>query len=154
MILLDSDVLLLDLRYRNDPKSAVNRQALQQLRAANLALGITSQALLEVVEILSFNIPAGDIPLLPGLLCSQYRLSVRPDFHLHPEYAGCKVPELVTQMGRQMALGDAVLAVQVARHAPSATCLLTWNARHFARKMTIPALTPEDWLNQQSGTTP
>jgi hypothetical protein len=75
---------------------------------------------------------------------------VRPDFHVHPDYAGCTVPDLITQMTSQMALGDAVQAVQIARYASDAECLLTWNARHFQGKTAVPVLTPEDWLRQQS----
>ena len=39
-------------------------------------------------------------------------------------------------------------------HAAGADYLLTWNARHFVSKLIIPALTPEEWLNQQPGATP
>jgi len=37
-----------------------------------------------------------------------------------------------------MSLADAVQAVQIARFAGHADCLLTWNARHFQGKLTIP----------------
>jgi hypothetical protein len=49
-----------------------------------------------------------------------------------------------------MALGDAVQAVQIARNASHADCLLTWNARHFVGKTAVPVLTPEDWLDQRA----
>ena len=52
MILLDADVLLIDIRYQNDPKYAVNRRALDRLAADGAALGVTSQTLLEVIGIL------------------------------------------------------------------------------------------------------
>ena len=46
-----------------------------------------------------------------------------------------------------------VQAVQIAKYAGSAQCLLSWNARHFQGKLVIPVLTPQEWLNQQTGTT-
>ncbi len=40
MILLDSDVLLIAHRYQHDPKFAENAQALQQIQADFIHLGI------------------------------------------------------------------------------------------------------------------
>jgi hypothetical protein len=154
VILIDSDVLLIELRYRNDARFAVNRQALQQAQADPVPLGITSQVLLEVVGNLSFGTSPQQIPLLPRYVCASYGLQVVPDVQQHPDYAGCTVGELLAQMGAQMALGDAVQALQIARHAPAAQCLLTWNARHFAGKLVIAVFSPEDWLNQRLSGTP
>ncbi|HEV3146899.1 MAG TPA: hypothetical protein VGZ47_23630 [Gemmataceae bacterium] len=154
MILLDADVLLIDVRYPNDQRFAVNRQALDEIRARGLAAGITAQALLEVVGILSFNVSTGNVPKLPQQLCLQYALNVFPDHQAHPGYAGCTVQDLISQMSKQMALGDAVLAVQVAMHVPWADCLLTWNAAHFAGKLVVPVQTPQEWLNQLAASTP
>jgi hypothetical protein len=150
MILLDSDVLLIDLRYPNDAKFAVNRQTLDRIRDRQLACGITIQTLLETVGILSFNLSSARLPRLPNLLRVQYRLSVVPDPQQHPGYAGCTIDELVQQMSQRMALGDAVQAVQVRRHAPTADCLLSWNSKHFVGKLPIPTYTPEEWLQRQA----
>jgi hypothetical protein len=154
MILLDSDVLLVAHRYQNDPKFGVNSQAIQQIQADSIQLAVTSQALLEVVGILSYNVPVGSVPRLPNLLIGLYGLLVFPDIHLYPEYAGCNVPELISQMSSQMSLPDAVQAVQIVRYAPNAACLLTWNAKHFTGKLAIPVLTPQEWLNQRLAGTP
>jgi hypothetical protein len=120
MILLDSDVLLIAHRYQHDAKFPENDQALQQIRADAIQLGITSQALLEVVGILSYNVRASAIPRLPRFLIGQYGLLVFPDLNHNPDYASCTVPELLTQMTKQMSLGDAVQAVQIARWAAGA----------------------------------
>ncbi|HLW67942.1 MAG TPA: hypothetical protein VKS79_21675 [Gemmataceae bacterium] len=154
MILLDADVLLIDVRYTSDQRFATNRKALEEIHNRQLAVGITAHALLEVVGILSFNVSAGNIPKLPQQLCLQYGLSVCPDLQAHPAYAGCTVQDLVTQMSKQMALGDAVLAVQVGQHGPWANCLLTWNAAHFVGKLVVPVLTPQEWLNQLAASSP
>ena len=152
MILLDADVLLLDLRYKNDVRYPVNQAALQRLRDSATPAGMTSQALLEVVGVLSFNIRQADVAALPNLLCVQYRLNLLPHPDLHPDYAGCGFAEIVVQLTHQMSLGDAVQAVQVQRFASPADCLLSWNAKHFAGKLVIPVLTPADWLTQQDAT--
>lgn len=153
MILLDADILLIDVRYPNDARFAVNRQFLDQLRAGAVAAGITSQALLEVVGILSFNLSAARIVHLPRQLLVQFGLTVFPDWQQRPEYAGCTVPDLIAQMSRRMSLGDAVQAVQIARYAASAQALVTWNAVHFTGKVVIPVLTPEAWLSRPASPT-
>ena len=145
MMLLDADVLLLDLSYPTDAKFPTNRTALERISAEGLTAGVTSQALLETIGILSFNLSPQRLPRLAAQLCLQYRLCVVPDLNTHPTYADCTTQQLIAQMSRRMALGD---AVQIASHAPGADCLMTWNARHFVGKLVIPALTPEEWLNQ------
>ena len=153
MILLDSDVLLIDIRFPRDVHFAVNQQVLERLRTGTHEVGITAQVLLEVVGILSFNISNSKIPVLVRQLVQQYRLIVAPDLSSHPDYAGCHVQELIDQMSHKMGLGDAVQAVQIARFASASECLLTWNARHFVGKLVVPVLTPKQWLDEQSSPT-
>jgi hypothetical protein len=154
VILLDSDVLLIDLRYQADPRAILNRQALERLRQDGHDVRVTTRVLLEVVGVLSFQTPAADVPLLPDQLRAQYGFTVIPDPAVYPDSAGWPVADLITQMTQKMALGDAVLALQVQRLAPTATALLTWNAKHFRGKVAVPVLTPEEWLNQQPPTGP
>jgi hypothetical protein len=151
MILLDADVQLLDIRYPADVKFAMNRKALERIHTEQLPTGITSQALLETVGILSFNLSPQTVPRLAHQLCLQYRLSVIPDLEKHPAYAGCTVQDLVEQMTSRMALGDAVQAVQIAQYGAALECLLTWNVKHFTGKLAVPAYTPEYWLSLRTG---
>jgi hypothetical protein len=154
MILLDSDVLLIELRYKNDPKFALNQQALDQIAKDGIRPAVVSHTLLEVVGNLSFGVSKALIPGLPQLVIQRCNLRVFPDPLQQPHYADCTFDEIINQISHQMALADAVQAVQIARHAPTATCLLTWNARHFVGKLVIPVLTPEEWLIQRLGRTP
>lgn len=150
MILLDTDVLLLDLRYPNDRNYMLNRRALERIRSQNVRAGITAQTLLETIGILSFNLSAEQLARLPHHLRLQYHLDVFPDPNTYPDYACTTVDELLDQMGRRMALGDAVQAVQIRRFAPpDAELFLSWNAKHFVGKLDVPAYTPEQWLNLQ-----
>lgn len=152
MILLDADVLLIDLRYPNDARFGTNRQVLARLRNQGVATGITAQALLEVVGVLSFNVAASRIGPLPDLIQVQYGLAVIPDPQSHPDFAGCTFREIVSKMSGRMALGDAVQAVQIERHGPAADCLLSWNAKHFTGKLAVPVQTPADWLGRLTAT--
>jgi hypothetical protein len=146
VILLDSDVLLLEMRYPKDPRFSINRQAIQQIQSDSLPLGVTLHTLLEVLGVLSFNMSVPQFSALPQYILGFYRLTVFPNFPPSFDYAGCSSDELIAQMSAKMALGDAVQAVQIARYASHADRLLTWNAKHFQGKIVIPVETPEDWL--------
>ena len=50
------------------------------------------------------------------------------------------------QIAKKMSLGDAIQVAQIVKYAPGASCLVTWNAKHFLGKLAIPVLTPAEWL--------
>src|SRR5262245_46146739 len=117
MIVLDADVLLIDIRYPQDNRFARNRQFLERLAKESSIAAITSSTLLEIVGVLSFNVSPANVAALVQLLPQQYGLEVLPDLQQHPEYAGCTHAELTQQLATQMSLGDAVLALQLAKFA-------------------------------------
>jgi hypothetical protein len=137
------------LSLPSGPKYTRNREVLNRLQQDGHEIGITIQALLEVVGVLSYITPVADIAGLPELIALQYGLKVIPNPAVIPNYAAVTVTEVVAQMATQMSLGDAVQAVQIRMFAPHANALLTWNAKHFRGKVAIPVLTPEEWLQQQ-----
>ena len=102
-----------------------------------------------MVGILSYMTSASTISGLPDVITRKYGLKVIPDPLIVPNYAAMTVADIITQMATQMALGDAVQAVQIRLFAPHAEALLTWNAKHFQGKIVVPVLTPEEWLQQQ-----
>ena len=57
--------------------------------------------------------------------------------------------ELLERMEKRMALKDAEIALVVEQRAPSVTAFLSWNAKHFAGKLPVPALTPAEWLRRR-----
>jgi hypothetical protein len=149
VILLDADVILINRKYVTDRRRAANTAALSRLLAEGQPLGMVAHAVMEVVGVLSYGTPTADIPLIPDALRTIYGITILPDPAVEPAYAGCSYPDLISQMSSKMSLGDAVQAVQIARFAPSTSVLITWNAKHFRGKVSIPVLTPEEWLQQQ-----
>jgi hypothetical protein len=148
VIVLDTDILIIDLQFQRDIRFADNRRLLDHARLAALPMAITCQTLLEVVGKYSFHVRQSDISKLAAKVPIQYGVRVLPDPSTNPEYASCTVGEVVAQMTQRMGLGDAVNAVQIAKFAAGATCLLTWNARHYQGKLVVPVQTPEEWLRQ------
>lgn len=138
MIVLDADVLVIDLSHPGDPNHAINRRFLDYVAANKVGRGITTQGLLEVVGKRSFQTPVALIPNLPAMLLARYGLTPVPDPAAVPDYAGCTFAEVLAQIATQMSLGDAVMAVRIARYASTADALVTWNARHFRARWSSP----------------
>jgi hypothetical protein len=151
---LDADVILIDRKYVTDKRRAVNTAALARLLAEGHPLGMVAHAVMEVVGVMSYGTPSAGVPLIPDALRTVYGITILPDPAAEPDYAGCTYDDLIRQMSLKMSLGDAVQAIQIARFAPSATSLITWNARHFRGKLAVPVLTPEEWLQQQPPAAP
>ncbi len=56
--------------------------------------------------------------------------------------------EVLARMERRMAFKDAEIALAVEKHAAGLDAFLSWNAKHFAGKLSVPAMTPGEWLRQ------
>lgn len=147
MIVLDTDVLILDLRFPRDARFANNRRFLEYAKN-RLPLAMTCHGLLEVIGKLSFSVQQADILKLTNQLPHQYGFQVVPHPTLLSDYAACSVGDVLAAIGERMALGDAVNAVQIVKFMPTANCLLTWNAKHYQGKLAIPVLTPDEWWQQ------
>ena len=150
MILLDADILLLDIRYPRDARFSTNERLLKTLQERGLERGMTLYALLEVIGVLSFNLPIDQIQKLYALLPGRYSLQVMPLLAINQDTPTFPLSALLSQIEQKMALGDVFQALYIQRFAPQATCLLSWNARHFLQKLAVAVLTPEEWLAQNT----
>ncbi|HEY2412007.1 MAG TPA: hypothetical protein VGI40_07180 [Pirellulaceae bacterium] len=151
MIVLDTDILVLDLRFPRDSRHSSNRRFLNYVKH-RIPLALTSHTLLEVIGKLSFGVKPANISKLHLQLPHQYGFQVLP--HLTPKaaYAGCTIGEILSAIERRMALGDAINAAQIEKFVPAADCLITWNAKHYQRKLQIPVITPDEWWQQNQPT--
>jgi hypothetical protein len=148
VIVLDSDPIVIDLRYPRDSRYLLNGQALAAMQLGSTPLGITGHTLLEIVGLLSFNSSAAWTADLPAKIPFWFGVEVLPMPAQFTRYAECEISDLVNTMVQKTSLGDAVAIEQIRKFIPHATCLVTWNARHFVGKLPIPVLTPEEWLQQ------
>jgi glycine cleavage system aminomethyltransferase T len=58
------------------------------------------------------------------------------------------VRDVLARMEKQMALKDAEIALVAEQQQANLSTFLSWNARHFAGKVSVPALTPREWLRR------
>lgn len=146
MIFLDADILIIDRCYPNDPKEPDNKRFLNELETRSLDRGMVLQGLLEVVGKLSYNSSVNQIHHLQIILAKKYGLVYVPSIALNPEYTTHRFDDIMSMIARKMSLGDAVMALQIQDVAISGDLWCTWNAKHFAGKVSIPVLTPAEWL--------
>ena len=149
MIFVDSNLFVIDLRYPDDVNYRVNRRALDRL--ARDANGLTSVVnVLEICGILSFNLSAAALHALYVHFARRYRISVVPGGDYETRLPAPTVRDLITRMEKRMALKDAEIALIVEQHA-ALSAFVSWNAKHFVGKISIPAVTPREWLRRVAG---
>ncbi len=149
MIFLDSNLFVIDLRYPDDVHYRANRRVLDRLGAGGT--GMTSVLnLLEVCGILSFNLSASSLRELYVHFARRYRVTVVPGGGFDTRLPAPTARELLARMERRMALKDAEIALVVEQNAASLDAFLSWNARHFAGKLPVSALTPSEWLRRRT----
>jgi hypothetical protein len=148
VIFVDSNLFVVDLRYPRDPNHRVNRRALDRL--GEEGSGMTSILnVLEVCGILSFNLTTPALHALYIHFARRYVLTVVPGGGFETRLPAPTALEVLRLMEKRMAIKDAEIALVVEQHAANLSAFLTWNAKHFAGKLTVPALTPHEWLSMK-----
>jgi hypothetical protein len=151
MVIVDSDVWLIELRYPRDERQAVNARFLNTVRDAVPA--ITIYTLMEVLGQLSFNLPADRLAQWESWLQRRHNLTI-----VWPNPAGLDARSFFASeiyqrpfarmQANRMSFMDA-LALQLAEATPAIRALVTWNARRFRDKTHLPVLTPAEYLEQR-----
>jgi predicted nucleic acid-binding protein len=147
VIFIDSNLFVIDLRYQDDAHYRVNRRALD--RVAREGTGMTSVLnLLEICGILSFNLSVAALHALYVHFAQRYRVTLIPGGGYESRLPAPTARDVLAKMEKRMALKDAEIALVAEQHAASLDAFLTWNAKHFAGRLSIPALTPREWLRR------
>ena len=141
MILVDSNVFLIDLRYPRDPLFGVNRRFLDRL--AKEGSGATTLFnLLELAGILSFNLNRQQVLDLLCMFPLQYRIAILPPLDLEANLPRLPLKTLVNRIAGRCAFGDALVIEAAERYAPQGSRFVTWDAKHFAGRTTMQVVTP------------
>lgn len=150
MIFVDSNLFVIDLRYPDDANYRVNRRALDRL--ARNGSGMTSVLnVLELCGILSFNLSVEALHALYVHFAQRYRITVVPGGGYDTRLPAPTVRDVLAKMEKRMALKDAEIALAVEQHAVNLSSFVSWNAKHFAGKLSVPAVTPREWLHRRPG---
>jgi predicted nucleic acid-binding protein len=143
MIFVDSDVFLIDLRYRRDRRHAVNTRFLRRLRDRGDGFTTTIN-LLEICGVLSFNLSPRQVRELYVHLPARYRIRVIPTHE--PTIALPRLtPAAVLQiMETRASFGDAQVLAVLRSMEPPPDQVISWNAAHFAGRLMAPVATPTE----------
>jgi predicted nucleic acid-binding protein len=145
LIVVDTNIFVIDLRYPRDRHYAANRRFLQKLMQTGQG-ATTLFNVLEVCGILSFNLNAQQLQELFHHFSQKYQVQVLPFAELDrplPVLAGA---DLFAYLKQRASFGDALLMATIAAHVPGATQFISWDAAHFRGKLSIPVLTPNEFL--------
>ncbi|MEW5717807.1 MAG: hypothetical protein AB1817_04200 [Chloroflexota bacterium] len=151
MVVIDTDVFLIEFAFHTDTRSAVNAEFLERVQAASPA--ITVYNLMELLGQMSFNLSPTRLDDWRTWLLSSYHLKVIAPVDLDDATASVVFKsEIMDQpfakmRTHRMAFMDA-LALNLAEQTSEVTRFVTWNARHFKDKTTLRVQTPSEYLAQ------
>ena len=148
MVVIDTDVFLLEFAFHRDPRHEVNARFLTAVR--DHAPAITIYNLMEILGQLSFNLASSRLAQWPLWLQAAYGLTVlwpepgemgafaffRQEIHEAP---------LARMQEKRMAFLDALI-LNLAERVSEVETFVTWNARHFRNKSSLTVLTPAEYL--------
>ena len=109
MILVDSDVFLIDLRYQRDQRFADNRAFLDRLAISGQG-ATTIYNLLEVCGVLSFNLNRQQLRELYTHFARRFHIRVVPNAEPRQRMPSFRVGEILSIVERRVSFGDALVA--------------------------------------------
>ena len=147
MVLIDSDVFMVEFAFQRDPRFECNSGFLCRVSDAEPA--ITIYNLMEILGQLSFNLSPEQLRRWPLWLQDAYGLTVlwpaaessdaaaffRHEIHEQP---------LERMVAQRLSFQDALI-LGLAERAPEVEALITWNAKHFRGKTKLTVLTPAEY---------
>ena len=150
MVLIDSDIFILDLFYPKDPRAKIN-SAFLELDLAGRATTLFN--LLEICGIASFNKSTAQVKRLFREFHQTYRLDI-----LYPDLGWPSAEEFLEQLATRtfsrillrMNFNDALILATAESYGVST--LATWNVKHFEDRTAIKVQTPAEFLETLSPT--
>lgn len=149
LILVDTNVFVIDLRYSRDQHYAANRRFLRKLAQAGRG-ATTIFNVLEVCGILSFNLNSQQLQELFHHFSQKYRVQVLPFADLDRSLPVLTGADLFGYLKQKASFGDALLMATIATHVPDATHFISWDTAHFRGKLSISVLTPNEFLRSST----
>jgi predicted nucleic acid-binding protein len=149
LILVDTNVFVIDLRYKRDANYPTNQTFLEA--AARNGIGFTTIVnLLELCGILSFNLNEQQLFDLWHYFPERYNVTVLPATEMQSDFPACAILSIFEKIKMKAALGDALLLTIAEKFLPFVKTLVTWDKDHFVDKFSGKVLTPGEYLDDES----
>jgi len=144
-VLVDTNIFVIDLRYKRDPYYETNRALLDYI--AERGNGFTTIVnLLELCGILSFNLNEKQLAELWFYFQDRYRVAVLPAPILETNFPSIGIKEIFDLLKGRISLGDALMISVAKKHLPFIATMITWDDMHFRNIFHGTVLTPEEFL--------
>lgn len=150
MVLVDTDVLLIEFRYQRDARFAANSSFLSKVKEEEPC--ITVYNLMEFLGQMSFNIPSEKLRDWDRWLEDEYSLLVVWPEGGDLDANGVLRTEIYDRPFSKMldtangiAFNDALI-LDLAERTVGIDTVVTWNARHFRNKTALTVMTPEEYV--------
>ena len=148
MVIIDTDILLIEFRFQRDKKYPINKQFLSTIWATGGAT--TAYALMEFLGNMSFNINPSELTKWRSWLRDAYNLVI-----IWPEAQGLDAANLLRSLIYEHPLGrmcrkpipfvDALI-LDLAEQVEETEALVTWNTKHFEGNTSLTIKTPKEYL--------
>jgi len=145
IVLVDTNIFVIDLRYKRDANYEINRAFLD--RIAEQRNGFTTIVnLLELCGILSFNLNEQQLTELWVYFQDRYSVTVVPVPSFETNLPIMEIQEIFDLIKRRASLGDALMISAAKKHLPFVSTMVSWDDGHF--KIIFPGivLTPKAYL--------
>jgi predicted nucleic acid-binding protein len=148
MVLLDSNIFVIDRFFPRDTNFQLNRTFLGMV--ASLEAGVSILTLMALCGIASFNLTPRDLRSWLYDFSSVYPVKILDPWGVgttsSQEWFGQFLDDLTEKITRKISFGDAVLLREAERYAVSA--IVTWNTKDFTRRTSISVYTPTAYLQR------
>lgn len=148
MVILDTDVLLIEFRFQRDEKYSLNNHFLSNIKTAGG--GITVFTLMEFLGNISYNIETSRLIKWQSWLRDAYNLAV-----IWPRAQELDADSFIrtilydTPLLRMshspMNFMDALI-INLAEQVSEVEAFVTWNSKHFTGKTFLVVKSPEEYL--------
>jgi len=146
LVLIDTNIFVIDLRYRRDIYFKKNLAFLNAV--AEKGAGFTTIVnLLELCGILSVNLNENQLLELWFYFQEKYKVTVLPTPELSSNFPNIGIQELFDVLKNRASLGDALMLTVAAKYLPFLTTLITWDDEHFKGQFPGTVLTPEEYVS-------
>ncbi len=145
LILIDTNIFVIDLRYKRDTNFKLNQSFLSSV--AQSGSGFTTIVnLLELCGILSFNLNQDQLLDLWTFFQDRYNITVLPEPDPQSDFPSIKINRLFGVLCKKSSFGDALMISVAEKYLSFVSTLVTWDNEHFKDKFAGSILTPNEFL--------
>jgi predicted nucleic acid-binding protein len=145
LILVDTNIFVIDLRYKRDTHYKINRAFLDHVAERRNGFS-TIVNLLELCGILSFNLNEKQLSELWYYFQDRYGVVVLPVPSFESDFPALGIKNIFDLIKCRSSLGDALMISIANKHLPFVSTMISWDDVHFKDIFSGDVLTPEKYL--------